>query len=54
MEATLQNETLNIEDERETNLILERLDEMKNGKVKSLDESIKNFIEERDLCKNIV
>ena len=36
-----------IETKEEVKLILERLDEVKKGKVKTIDDSIKDFINER-------
>ena len=37
-----------IETKEEVKLILERLEEAKNGKVKTIDDSVKDFINERD------
>ena len=36
-----------IETKEEVKLILERLEEAKNGKVKTIDDSVKDFINER-------
>ena len=38
-----------IETKEEVKLILERLEETKNGKVKTIDDSIKDFISEREV-----
>lgn len=42
-----------IETQEEVDLILERLNEAKNGKVKSIDDSIRDFINERELWKTL-
>lgn len=36
-----------IETQEEINLILERLEEVKNGKVKTIDDAVKDFVNER-------
>ena len=42
-----------IETKEEVKLILERLKEVKNGKVKTIDDSIKDFINEREVWKTL-
>ena len=43
-----------IDTKKEVELILERYEEAKDGKVKSIDDFIKNFIIDRELWKNLV
>ena len=38
-----------IETQEEINLILERLEETKNGKVKTIDDAVENFVNEREV-----
>ena len=38
-----------IETQEEINLILERLEEVKNGKVKTIDDAVKDFVNEREV-----
>lgn len=38
-----------IETQEEINLILERLEEVKNGKVKTIDDAAKDFVNEREV-----
>ena len=54
MEAIVNNDIKLIEDEKEVSLILERYQESKDGKTKSIDESIKGFMNKRELRKNLV
>lgn len=54
MESILKENNIDIENEKETNLILERYDEAKNGKTKTIDESIKDFVNKREAWKSIV
>ena len=42
-----------IETYEEVKLILERLEEVKNGKVKTMDDSVKDFINEREVWKTL-
>ncbi len=42
-----------IETKEEVKLILERLEEVKNGKVKTIDDSVKDFINEREVWKTL-
>ena len=42
-----------VETQEEVNLILERLEEVKNGKVKTIDDSVKDFINEREVWKTL-
>lgn len=42
-----------IETQEEVNLILERLEEVKNGKVKTIDDSAKDFINKREVWKTL-
>ena len=42
-----------IETKEEVKLILERLEETKNGKVKTIDDSVKDFINEREVWKTL-
>ena len=42
-----------IETKEEVKLILERLKEVKNGKVKTIDDSVKDFINEREVWKTL-
>ena len=44
----------NIENEEEVNLILERQKEAREGKVMSLDDSIKDFLIKRNAWKSIL
>ena len=46
MDKALEND---IETQEEINLILGRLEEVKNGKVKTIDDSIKDFVNEREV-----
>ena len=43
-----------IETQVEVNLILERLEEAKNGKVKTIDDVVKDFVNEREVWKTLV
>ena len=43
-----------IETQKEVNLILDRLEEVKNGKVKTIDDSVKDFVYEREVWKTLV
>lgn len=54
METIVNKDIELIEDEKEVNLILERYQEAKDGKTKSIDESIKDFMNRRELWKNLV
>ena len=54
MNKILDDESNNLETQEEVDLILERLEEVKNGKVKSLDDAIKDFVNERELWKTLV
>ena len=45
---------IDIETQEEVDLILERLDESKNGKVKTIDAAMKGFINEREVWKTLV
>ena len=38
-----------IETKEEVKLILERLEEVKNGKVKTIDDAVKDFVNEREV-----
>ena len=42
-----------IETKEEVNLILERLEEVKNGKVKTIDDAVKDFVNEREVWKTL-
>ena len=42
-----------IESQEEVNLILERLEEVKNGKVKTIDDAVKDFVNEREVWKTL-
>lgn len=44
----------NTENEAEVNLILERQKEVREGKVMSLDDSIKDFVNKRNAWKSIL
>ena len=43
-----------IENQDEVNLILDRLEEVKNGKVKPIDDAVKDFVNEREVWKTLV
>ena len=47
-------ENKDIETQEEVNLILDRLEEAKNGKVKTIEDSVKDFINEREVWKTLV
>ena len=53
MNKALNVDLKDIETQDEVDLILDRLKEVKNGKVKSIDDSIKKFINERELWKTL-
>lgn len=53
MKTTYDKNIKDVETKEEVDLILERLGEVKSGKVKTIDDSIKDFINERELWKTL-
>lgn len=52
MDKTLEK-NIDIETQEEIDLILERLEEAKNDRVKTVDDAMKDFINEREVLKTL-
>lgn len=52
MDKTLEK-NIDIETQEEVDLILERLEEAKNDKVKTIDDAMKDLINEREIWKTL-
>lgn len=50
---TVLKKDIDIETKEEMDLILERLEEVKSGKVKTIDDAMKDFINEREVWKTL-
>ena len=50
---TILKKNTNIETQEEIDLILERLEEAKSGQVKTIDDAMKDYINEREVWKTL-